>query len=413
MLASRRLWKHPQFIVLISGQWVSQVGNALFLMGVSWFILSTTHNRIDLGYVLGTAGIAGLMGIVSGVFADRWNHRRTLVLTDWLRAVLSVSLVALFWFHDLHLVLLAVVLFLLNLLETLFNAAEMAYLPEVTGQDLYPEANSVNQSSSALSQLVGLGTGGWLLALGGPSLLFLLNGISFGVSALSLLITRPNTRSMQYVSSHHRIREDLIEGLQIIWQSAFLRRLIPLTIAINFVLTPISIMDVAWVRQILHRGAVSYGFFSVAFLIGVIVGSFFASSLHKNWEMSKTIMGSFVVLGTAFVSMTLYPRLWASLLCLLLAGIAVGIINTLLSTQIVLMTAPEVRGRIGGIVSTGMSMATPLGEIFVGWASGVLGLIWLFRLAGLLIMALASGFIGLPKPQPLEIDPSSHRDLSP
>ncbi|PSR24874.1 MAG: hypothetical protein C7B47_13800 [Sulfobacillus thermosulfidooxidans] len=136
-MAPRRLWKHSQFIVLISGQWVSQVGNALFLMAVSWFILSTTHNRTDLGYVLGTAGIAGLMGIVSGVFADRWNHRRTLVLTDLVRALLSLSLVALFWLHDLHLVLLAVVLFLLNLLETLFNAAEMAYLPEVTSRVRY------------------------------------------------------------------------------------------------------------------------------------------------------------------------------------------------------------------------------------------------------------------------------------
>ncbi|WP_053959397.1 MFS transporter [Sulfobacillus thermosulfidooxidans] len=412
-MAQPRLWKHPPFVILISGQWISQVGNALFLMGVSWFILSSTHNRTDLGYVLGIAGIAGLMGIVSGVFADRWNHRRTLVFTDLIRAVLSLGLVALLSFHDLHLIVLAVILFLLNLLETLFNATEMAYLPEVTGKDLYPAANSVNQSSSALSQLVGLGTGGWLLTLGGPVLLFLLNGISFFISALSLFMTRPETMPVQNTASHRRIREDLTEGLSIIVDSAFLRRIIPLVVAINFVLTPLSIMDVAWVRQILHQGAVAYGFFSVAILVGIIVGSLMSPVVQKQWAMSKTIIGSFLILGTAFVSITLYPHLWANIICLVIAGTALGTINTLLSTQIVLMTAADVRGRIGGIVAAGMSMATPLGEILVGWVSGMLGLNWLFRFAGFVIMALSSGFIGLPLPKPLQMEPSSEEVSSP
>lgn len=394
---SRHLWKNSYFVILLSGQWISQVGNALFLMAVSWYVLSVTHSRSDLGYVMGFVGAAGIVGILSGVFADRWPHRRTLVLTDTIRAVLSLFLVAAFLTHHLSVVVVAGVLFLLNLLGTLFSATESAYLPEVTTAEDYAAANGVNQSSSALSQLAGLGAGGFLLALGGPVLLFLINGCSFVISAASLVFTRPLDARQPEVFRASSIVRDLREGIATVRHSPFLKRFIPVAILINFSATPLSIMDVAWVRQILHRGAVAYGFFGVAILLGMITGSIFSTSLAEKWTFNQAVICGLIVAGAALAALAFFPYFAFNLLCLFVTGVAIGLVNTLVSTKIIVSTAGPLRGRISGLLNALVTVAIPLGAAMVGWASGPLGLPWLFRLSGLLIALLSLGFIGLPE----------------
>lgn len=392
----RSLWRNRHFAILLSGQWVSQVGNTLGLMAVSWYILSATHSRSDLGYAMGVIGLAGLMGIVAGVFADRWDHRRTLVTTDALRMLLSLLVVVAAIEHDLNVFLVAGALFALNLLGTLFSAAEAAYLPEVTGPEDYGDANGINQSSGALAQLGGLGLGGFLLALGGPVLLFLLNGISFAVSSGSLAFTRPIAPLPKKTAKPASIRADLRQGLNVVRDSVFLRRLIPVAILLNFVAMPLNVMDVAWVRQVLHLGAVAYGIFGVAILVGIVGGSAFGNTLAQWAGFVRSVIAGLTVTGAGIAAMAIFPHFIFNMVCLFAVGVGIGAVNAVVSTRIMVATAPELRGRVAGLLSAFLTVASPLGAAVVGWASGPLGLLWLFRLSGLLIFLLAFGLIGLP-----------------
>ncbi len=403
----RSLWRNRHFTILLSGQWVSQVGNTLALMAVSWYILSVTHSRSDLGYALGGIGLAGLVGIIAGVFADRWDHRRTLVTTDALRTLLSLLVVAAAIEHVLNVFLVVGALFALNLLGTLFSAAEAAYLPEVTGPEDYGDANGVNQSSGALAQLGGLGLGGFLLAIGGPVLLFFLNGISFAVSSVSLALTRPKAPSPRRTTKPSSIRSDLRQGLIVVRDSVFLRHLIPVTILLNFVAMPLNVMDVAWVRQVLHLGAVAYGIFGVAILVGMVGGSAFGNTLGKWAGFRRTVIAGLTVAGGGIAAMAVFPHFIFNLGCLFVVGVGIGVVNAVLSTRIMVATTPELRGRVAGLLSTLLTLASPLGAAVAGWASGPLGLLWLFRISGLLIFLLAFGLIGLPEtPEALASSPA-------
>ncbi len=165
---------------------------------------------------------------------------------------------------------------------------------------------------------------------------------------------------------------------------------------INFAVMPISIMDAAWVREVLHRGAVAYGFFGVAILAGMVLGSLTGSVWEKAWGLTRTLIAGIAVTGLMLLGMAVLPRFFPNLLFLLLAGLGIGAVNAVLSTHIILNTAAPLRGRVAGALMTLTTMATPPGAALVGWASVPLGLPWLFRLSGILIFLLSLGFIGIP-----------------
>lgn len=327
--------------------------------------------------------------------------------TDALRTVLSLLVVAAAIEHVLNVFLVVGALFALNLLGTLFSAAEAAYLPEVTGPEDYGDANGVNQSSGALAQLGGLGLGGILLAIGGPVLLFFLNGISFAVSSASLALTCPKAPSPRRTAEPSSIRTDFRQGLIVVRDSVFLRHLIPVAILLNFVLMPLNVMDVAWVRQVLHLGAVAYGIFGVAILVGMVGGSAFGNTVGKWAGFRRTVIAGLTVAGSGIAAMAVFPHFIFNLGCLFVVGVGIGVVNAVLSTRIMVATTPELRGRVAGLLSTLLTLASPLGAAVAGWASGPLGLLWLFRLSGLLIFCLAFGLIGLPEtPETLASSPA-------
>ncbi len=396
------IWKNRSFVILLSGQWVSQVGNALFIMAVSWYVLTRTHNRTLLGYVMAVEGLAGIAAMISGVYADRWNRKGTLVVTDIIRAILAAALAL--WLVSGHLTIweLALGLLVLNLLATLFQAAQGGYLPEVTGPEAYTEAGGVTQSTGAAAQLAGLGIGGFLLALGGPLLLFIINAATFAVSAGSLTLTRslkaPEKPGAE--PSPSSVWGDLRVGLKMVWQSPFLKRLVPVAVLINFVITPVGVMDVAWVREVLHRGAVSYGFFTTSILAGMVLGGLFMAQIRK-WSSFSIVSGwSLAVSGLALAGMTMVLNYAANLVFLFVMGIAIGVVSGLVNTRVILDTPPAFRGRISGALNALVTALIPVGLALSGWASGPLGLPWLFRLSGMALAVLALGFIGMPEAQP-------------
>ena len=84
-----RVWKNKDFVILVSGQWVSQIGNSLFQLAVFWYVLSETHRTTDLAWVGAIMALPGILGMLSGVFADRLDRRRTMIGSDVVRLIVT------------------------------------------------------------------------------------------------------------------------------------------------------------------------------------------------------------------------------------------------------------------------------------------------------------------------------------
>ena len=135
-----------------------------------------------------------LFGLLAGVYADRWDRRRTMAMVDGLRCALVAALAALVLTGQVHIGALAAAAFLLAALGTLFDAAAFAVLPAVVPADRLPAANGrLSAGTAVVSGFVGAPVAGVLFAIS-AALPFAVDAASFAVAAL-LALTLPSVRS--------------------------------------------------------------------------------------------------------------------------------------------------------------------------------------------------------------------------
>ncbi len=397
------LWRNRNLLILVGGQWVSQVGNQLFFMAVYWMVLSLTGSRSDLGFVGGILGLASVFGLVAGALVDRWDRRATMVWVDVGRAILAFALFGAARANHLPVVALVALVFVLGLGSQLFNPAASALLPAVVADQDLNAANSMNQSAAALSQLAGASLGGFILGLLGPVVLFGLNGVSFAASVVSLTLLRLGARSPVARQAAHGIRaavralaNDVAQGQRVIWRSPFLRRALPLALLANFAFAPVAFLDVAWVRQVLHAGAFVYGLFGIAVLLGVVAGSAVASNVGRRLSLRAALATTACTAGLCIVALSRIPSVLPDLLCLAGFGVCGGVLETMVTWSVQRAVPDGLRGRVFGTLGAVSTIATPLGGLITGLLAGAFSLGTLFAAAGALIVAATVLTVGMP-----------------
>ncbi len=415
--ASRTVWRQSTFLILLSGQWISQLGDVAFNLALYWYVLTATHRPVLLGLVGALAGVGNLFAVVSGVWVDRWNRRTILIVTDTIRGVLILGLLA--WIlqqHHFVLVALGVTVLLVNIGGSMFNPAMMAFTPQVITSDQLMQANGVLQSAAYIAQLAGYAFGGVMIALLGVNTLFLTDGISFWVSAFSLIFVRP----LREVPSSQKgplrtlgqFWAELREGQHLIWRHPFLRRALPIALVVNMALMPLNVLDVVWVRRVLHLGPLAYAGFGAALLVGMIGGSMLASRVFKRLVVTTTIILCLAVSGGSLVLLSRVPLFSVTIGCLFGIGVSFGVLNTGLATLIQQATPKALLGRVAGARMTASGVANPFAAAIAGFATERWPVSLILGVAGLVLAAASALFIGAPRTiEPLEADSASKESL--
>ncbi len=244
--------------------------------------LSVTHSDAALGLVGAVGILANTFSVVSGVYVDRWDRRRTMIVTDVIRGLLSAALAVIAILHGLTLWVIVLLVLLARFSGTFFFPAAMALLPTLVEENELPRANSLLDAGRTAAEMVGQALGGALIGLIGPALVFVFNASTFAVSVFSLLFVRPLHPKSQPTSptaaalKSHPLADfwhQLVAGQAPLWSNPLLRRIVPIGMITGFASVALGTLDVAWIRQVLHLGPLEYGFFVMATAVGASVGS--------------------------------------------------------------------------------------------------------------------------------------------
>lgn len=392
------IWRNRNFAILAAGQWVSQIGNTFYALAIYWFVIAATHSRADLGFVGAASGATGILGLLSGVLVDRWDRRRTMVAADAARAVLSAALGTLAAVGYLPLWLLLSLVLCLSAVGTLFQPAQAALIPAVVEPGALAAANGVTQGLTASANLLGAVLGGALLGLLGPVVLFFTNAASFVGSVFSLGLLRLPQAAYRSPAEGRRLQSLLREsreGLQAIVRNSYLRRVIPTGIVVNFALMPLNVLDVAWVRQVLHLGALAYGLFGGAILVGILTGSALSGPALRLPARTVLVAGV-PISGLAVAALSRLPSLLPDLALLFVFGVIVAVINSAVITVVQRATPDELMGRVVATMIALISVANPLGALLAGWSASVAPLADVFLVGGVLMMLATGLLVRLP-----------------
>lgn len=353
------LLNNRNFTLLTSGQVISTFGDFLFTIALYWYVLSQTHSPQILAWTGICISSGPILGVFSGVFVDRWRRVRTMWVADVARALLCGVLFVVARQHHPSIAAVLAVVFLLPIFGTLFNPAYFALYPTiVSGTDL-PAANGLGQSAKSTARFAGMAGGGALLAILGAPALFLVNGASFGLSALSILGLRVKETLPDRRQLH--LWNDWKVAFRHIHSSKLLTRIIINAALKNVVLAPVEIVITAWVKNGLHGSATELGLILGSELIGT-----FASGFAMRWLSTRMRLPVILRVASILTGLLLFPLGFAqgpvvAITLIITSGFAAGLASSASSSMLMRETPAELRGRVSSLVSTMVRITFPIG----------------------------------------------------
>lgn len=388
------LGKYGGFRALWTGQLLSQMGNAVFLIMGLWEI------QLRQPVLLAAAGLAmslpAMLAVFGGVYVDRMDPRRIMLWTDGLRgAAVALGIVALAVPGSLMPVIIAL-LGINSLGNALFGPAESALIPWLVATDDLAGANGLYSLTTQLSSTIGSAIGGAAIVALGITVVFSLDLATFWLSALAILLMMRSVAARPRPTSdgapRQGFRQDLAAGFKSLKTLPGMIQLMPIAVATNFAGTAAFTMFPYWVRTVLHAGALSYGLIDASFAAGLVLGSLTVGRF-KRWPVRSVSAVAFGVQAGLLGLFALTTAPVAAGVLLFFAGASNGVGNALLFTLFQRLIPEGLRGRVFGMLFSLLTMASPLGALAAGVLLHVLPLWWGWALMALTGLGLTAGLL--------------------
>ncbi len=384
------LLKNVRFLQLWAGQGISFVGDAISMIALVILVVQITGSASAVGGVLVARLLPTLASPLAGVLADRLDRRAVLVASDLARAVLALGIV---FVRDL--IVLYVLVFLMGLARTLFNPTIRAAFPSVVGGGDLTRANSLINGTFSVSVTVGPALGGLLVASVGVDVAFILDAMTYLISAAFLSLI-PLPRPSQ--SEHESLIRELRSGL-----GYLARARVPLGIMVGAFLivltTDITVpAEVFLAKQTFDAGDVGYGLLVSAWGVGMVVGTAVTAVLGDRVNLVIVYFLSIFAWALAFAGAGLSSTFVLALGALAVAGVSNGVDNVAAVTILQKRVPDALLGRVFSVrflgYSAGEALAYPTGGLIVdaigprstyllaGAATAAAGLIVLFVVIG-------------------------------
>jgi MFS family permease len=354
-----------------------------------WLILSMTHSPLAVGMLsLARFGPFTLLGLFAGVVADRFDNRRTVIVTQSVQLVFSGLLAAV--------VLLGVVqTWQVYAIATLTGLAVVFDLParqnltvQLVGRDELPNAIALNSSLFNTARILGPALAGVVIAVLGPGWCFAINSASFLAVLAGLLAMRvselyPLRRSRPTYLAGAR------EGLEFVWRT---RPVLVLTLMAAIVMAfafNVNILLPILAKQTLGAGPLTLGIITACFGAGALTGSLIAAGIgNARWRM---ILGSVVVFGIAELLIAPLQNVLAVGLLLFVCGVCFTTYTAASNSTVQLSTPDHIRGRVLGVYFYAWTAPLPLASPLIGWLCSVGGTELAFVFSALCALT-AAGF---------------------
>jgi hypothetical protein len=388
------LLKHRNFALLWTGGLISMVGNWMLYAALPYYVYQQTQSTLATAAMV-AAGLAPhlILGSVAGVFVDRWDRKRVMVISSLLQA--GIVLLLLFVRTPEWVWLVYVVKFLQACIGTFFGPAEGALLPRLVGEELLLPAQAMNALNNRLARLIGPPLGGVLLGGVGLAGVVIVDSVTFLLAGLMIArITLPSERRMAApattVAMGATWRRFWLEwrgGLQIVRQERVIATLFTVLMLMNFGGIMIDPLYPGFVEGVIGAGPQAFGWL----LTGLILGRLGVALSPVHLLGWGSIVGAIV----CFVQFNL-PFLPVALVAAFLLGFPSVAVATAANTLVLISTPEAFRGRILGALSTTIAFVGVVGTLGLAGGFGeLLGIVPMLNvaaglnlLAGLVVLVL-------------------------
>lgn len=414
----RDLLRIREFRWLWLGQIVSNFGDAVTHLTLVLFINRVTEGSTTaIAYLLIALALPrATIGLVAGVFADRWDRKRTMIVSDLLRGVLILAFIFLS-VNNTQLWLLYMIAFIHSAIGAFFLPARSALIPNLVPKEGLLAANSLSQMSMVFLQVLGTAAAGFIVGVLDtfwPA--FVIDAVTFFVSALfvaqvQVATQRKETRETAVFTLIQAVNSELREGMRIMLHNrVLLGTLVAIGVtmfglgAVNVLLPPLLIND-------LHVSETWFGAVEFAQTLAMIISGSFVAILAARFKPTSLISGNLLILGVMVCILSLITTVWHVLPILFVIGLVVTPLNAAVATIVQTAVSDDVRGRISAALGAIVQAAMLISMFATGAVAAAIGVRNVFIVSGIIVVTagIIAGWIFRSQHSPqleIELQPS-------
>lgn len=376
--------------LFLSSQTITLFGSSLVQYAMLWHVTLTT----DSGTMMTLYIICGfiptfLLSPVAGVWADRYNRKVLIILSDGVIAFATLFLAILFFLGFDSIWLLYLMAAIRAFGSGIQTPAIGAILPQIVPEEMLTKINGINSTVQAMIMFVSPVISAALLDIATMEMIFMIDVVTAAFAIAALLILHVPTHYKAADEETNSYFTDFMQGIKYIQHHDYLTVFFFFMSVLFLLIAPASFLTPLQVTRTYGEELWRLSAIEIAFSIGMMAGG----ALIAVWGGFKnkiiTIAAASIVMGLCTIALGILPNFWYYLVSFGIFGVAIPVFNTSATVMLQEKVAENYLGRVFGIMSMISTSMMPLGMLVFGPLADILEIEWILIGTGILISLLA------------------------
>ncbi|MEA5093934.1 MAG: MFS transporter [Sedimentibacter saalensis] len=386
-------WKND-IVLFLASQTVSLFGSSLVQYAIMWYITLQTKS----GLMMTISIICGFLPVFflspfAGVWADRYNRKILIMLSDSLIAVCTLVMAILFFSGYREIWLLFAASSIRAFGTGIQTPAVNAFIPQMVPEDKLTKVMATNGSIQSMVTLLSPMASGALLTVTSIETIFLVDVFTalIAVVILFFLHVKPHKRALERQETSYI--KDMKDGIIYIKEHGFLKVFFMFMAVYYILVSPSAFLTPLQVTRTFGDDVWRLTAIEVVFSVGMMAGGLIMASWggYKNKIYTMTLSG--LVMGLCSIALGLVPDFWVYILFMGLFGTAMPIFNTPAMVLLQEKVDGNFLGRVFSVMSMISSIMMPAAMLVFGPAADKVKIEYLLIGTGILIMMLTVLFM--------------------
>ncbi len=397
------LLRRRDYALLWWSAFISGIGNYILIAALPYYVYSISGSTLASGATFVSETVPMIVfSSVGGVYADRWQRKRIMIGSDWLRGLILLPLLVVHSTSSLWIVYLVAFLgaSVANFTGPFGNAA----LPHIVQEAELPAANGAFSAGGFLAVLIGSSIGAVLLQRVGLGGVVIADVLTFAVSGL--LTSRigvafegnapGRTERRDTGTRLGRAWHDWLLGVRYVLGESWIAAVFIVMMLTFLGNSVVAVCLAPFVRHVLRGSAQIYAGTLVAQGIGGVLASLFIGSVTKRITPERLLAWSILLLGLIDVVMAAAQSVRITLGAATIAGavilFGVAAMNTLVQARV----SDSFRGRVSGAFLTASAVTSLIGSLIASLFADRIGIPLMLGVGGAVFVAAGlTGFVVL------------------
>lgn len=394
------------YVLFLVGQFISVIGTWMQNTAQPYLAYRISGRPLDLG-LIGFASTLPtlLLALPAGVFVERWDKRKTVILFQAIMSLQAFGLAALTFTGHIQIWHIGVLALIFGTASAVEITARQAMLIELAGREALPSAIALQTTAFNVGRVLGPLAASWLLtSTGTEASVFMANGISFLFVIAGLMIAQTRYKVPRELEGSKSLVMEFREGLAYIRRNSLVASIILMSALVGFFGFPLLQQVPALARDVLRtasdtetlvatRTSLLYAAQGGGALIAAILAAYMNAAPHKGLMVTFGQIAFILPL----IALGYVRSLNISLILLVLIGWGTVMQLVAMNTLIQVKVPNGLRGRVFSVYLWALQGVAPFGSLLIGWLAQNWGVPFA-ALSGGLISLISIGGLHLISP---------------